>query len=119
MGLFELTSLKQLHLKENQFSGTLSSAIGQLTSLRELSLDRSGLSGALPESLGDLIYLEILHLQFNEFNGDVPEALCSVPTLFELEADCDGQGNVDCSCCTQCCSLKAGQCRRTQENRVG
>jgi hypothetical protein len=81
--------------------------------------EETSLSGELPESLGDLVSLEWAHLQLNSFDGAIPEALCQVPTLVDLRADCEGPGNVDCSCCTQCCSFRKneyqcqGQCKES------
>ena len=114
--LWSLTKLQVLSLGQNQFSGTLSSKIGQLTSLRHLSLEDAGLSGDLPETLSELAAIESVHLQFNDFKGNVPEGLCEIPAPLDLRADCAGQGRIDCSCCTVCCSSKNEQ-RQCREQR--
>lgn len=101
-----MTGLKVLLLAENQFSGTLSTKIGRLVALQEFSVERSGLSGEIPGSLGNLKSLEQVYLQFNAFQGAVPEALCEIPTLVDLQADCDGSEKLECVCCTQCCSIR-------------
>ena len=105
-GLWDLTKLERLHLGDNRFTGTISASIGQLSKLKELFLQRSGVNGELPSSLGALENLEVAYFNFNNLKGDVPEAFCEMPSLRELQADCDKGGKVDCPCCTQCCSKK-------------
>lgn len=111
-GLYDLTNLEILRLENqmNSLSGTLSTEIGNLVDLVDFRISKTGLSGDLPEELSNLVNAERLHFEFNEFWGEIPEDLCSVETLKDLQADCD-KGDVDCSCCTKCCSVKKGKCK--------
>ena len=110
-GLWSLTKLEFLQLGFNKFSGGLSPDIGQLTNLRQLYLTSSGLDGEIPAAMGALEELEVVHMQFNSLEGAMPEAVCEIPTLLELQADCDKGGKVDCPCCTRCCSKKNRRCK--------
>ena len=55
-----LTELKQLGLKSNNFNGGIPESIGKLTNLTQLSLSNNLLNGSLPESLGNLSKLILL-----------------------------------------------------------
>lgn len=52
----------------------------------------------------------VLVLQNNSLTGSVEQSLCNqtgLPPFFGLTADCD---EVDCPCCTECCSDLTGEC---------
>ena len=100
-----LTELKQLGLKSNNFNGGIPESIGKLTNLTQLSLGDNMLNGSLPESLGNLsklILLDVannnledsisstiknlsgLHtflLNSNNFSGSIPLSLCEIGNL--------------------------------------
>jgi hypothetical protein len=60
-------------LQYNQFTGSISAAIGRVKGLVQLYLDHNKLSGALPQNaLGHCTELERLNLANNQFSGPVP-----------------------------------------------
>ncbi|KAK3140604.1 hypothetical protein QOZ80_5AG0403180 [Eleusine coracana subsp. coracana] len=67
--------LRELNLKQNNLSGTLSPAIGRLTSLRVLYLSQNAISGPIPDTIGRMQLLQKLDLSNNQFNGTIPSAL--------------------------------------------
>jgi Leucine-rich repeat (LRR) protein len=70
--LFELVHLEELFLNYNQFTGPLPSQVGQLTKLSELYLVENKLSGELPSELGNCETLTELALGENRFTGSIP-----------------------------------------------
>ena len=121
--------LKVLRLDNNELSGTISSRIGQFQSLSILSITENFFSGTLPPELKELSLLESAKFQNNLLHGIVPNGLCDgsssysssnvegdgegqllLPHLRELESDCLNN-DLDCSCCTLCCSTKNKKCQ--------
>lgn len=66
-GLWRLTALEHLELKNCGFKGSLPPALGQLTSLRHLVLEQNYICGRLPKEIGELGALEVLNLKGNGF----------------------------------------------------
>jgi Leucine rich repeat len=122
--LFEATSLRQLSLFENKLISTLSSHVGQLTRLELLDIGTNQLTGPLPSTLGQLTRLAGLSVVGNSFTGTLPQELSNakslqylyvdsndlrapLPTdicllnLEEFWSDCE---EIQCVCCTSCCS---------------
>ena len=52
----------ELHLRENQLSGSIPNSLGTLFNLQELFLSGNQLSGSIPSSLGTLSNLQVLSL---------------------------------------------------------
>lgn len=120
--------LEVLRLDNNELSGTISSRIGQFQSLSILSMTENFFSGTLPPELKELSLLESAKFQNNLLHGIVPNGLCDgsissnvegdvgegqlslLPHLRELESDCLNN-DLDCSCCTLCCSTKNKKCQ--------
>ena len=106
-------NLKVLNLGSNEFFGTLPSEIGLLAQLTGLSVFDNSFSGTLPESISNLRYLELLYVDSNNFSSirnvpGVPQEICTLlrPTpLKEFWSDCE---EIDCTCCTTCCTKEAG-----------
>ena len=67
-----MTSLTQLWLHGNQFSGVIPENIGDLASLYELNLNRNQLVGLIPESLANM-NLHNLVLNNNVLMGPIPK----------------------------------------------
>jgi hypothetical protein len=62
-----------LDLSENDFSGSISTEIGQLTGIQILVLqDNAALGGTVPTELGQLTKLYMLWLNDNDFEGTIP-----------------------------------------------
>ncbi|KAM7497433.1 hypothetical protein LguiA_021847 [Lonicera macranthoides] len=79
------SSLEELVLWGNQFSGQLPNSWGHLnTSLRTLDLRSNSISGPLPTSIGELSKLEKLDLHSNKLNGSIPKSLGRLTELKEL-----------------------------------
>jgi hypothetical protein len=122
--LFDATSLRQLSLFENNLISTLPTQVGQLTRLELLDVGANQLTGSLPWTLGQLTRLAGLSLIDNSFTGTLPQELSNakrlqylyvdsndlrapLPTdvcllnLEEFWSDCE---EIQCVCCTTCCS---------------
>ncbi|GAX11432.1 hypothetical protein FisN_22Lh117 [Fistulifera solaris] len=100
------------------FTGTLSSKIGEISSLITFRAQNNRFSGAIPSNVNALTNLQTFSVSGNDLTGPVPEELCglrSASVLVELEADCLAEGgeaeNV-CSegCCTLCCDATGTNC---------
>ena len=76
-----LTELKQLGLKSNNFNGEIPESIGELTNLTQLSLSNNLLSGSLPESLGNLSILNILDVSNNNLESSIPSTIGNLSEL--------------------------------------
>ena len=123
-----LTSLQELNLDFNSITGTIPPSIGTcLTSLREIDLRSNSLTGTLPDSFRNLENLEELFLQKNDLTGTF-DFVCDGLDIREqtqtgkranlnanavtdkgvsnFYADCLEE--VECSCCTACCSDAEG-----------
>ncbi len=78
------TSLKELHLENNAFSGPLPVWLSGLTNLESLWLGSNQFSGSVPSELGNLTQLRLLQLSENQFDGELPHALTSLAVLHTL-----------------------------------
>jgi Leucine-rich repeat (LRR) protein len=135
--LYDMTSLREISLKNTNRVGTIPHWIGHnLTQLVLLDLDNNALTGTIPHSLGDLENLNFLLLNRNELTGGVPrgfkniamlllhdnkltgdtELLCGDNKPESLEVfttQCGGPDPpIDCSCCTTCCEDGQNDCVR-------
>ena len=77
-----LSSLIQLRLSDNEFTGIIPIELSSLSNLEYLSLSGNQLTGPIPPELGRVINLETLHLSGNQLSGGIPSEL---GTLAELE----------------------------------
>ena len=117
--------LQILDVSRNSIAGSLPTTIGQLSSLRDIILELNDMSGTVPSEMGRLVLLESLKLRSNSFTGSLPseldqlsslrhldvaensllgwinEEVCGLPGLSRVAADCE---EVDCPCCTVCCT---------------
>ncbi|CAN6695311.1 unnamed protein product [Malus baccata var. baccata] len=67
-----MSSLTQVWLHGNQFTGTIPANIGDLSSLKELNLNGNQLVGLIPQSLADM-KLDKLDLGNNRLMGTIPK----------------------------------------------
>ena len=134
-----LNSLTSLAVHSNHIGGRIPPSIGHLTSLQNMFLSNNHLSSSIPSEMGSLINLRILDMHRNNINGSIPfelsnlvelrhadlsftnvtegaENLCSLERLTMYSADCYSRQvpkidkEIDCSCCTLCCSEYAEAC---------
>jgi hypothetical protein len=106
--------LLDLRLGDNQLTGTIPGAIYNLSQLFRLSLRNNEFSGSMSSRIGLLTNLEIVELQFNALTGTVPERTCDLERLTNLEADCLPTANNPpnpCTCCTMCCNRQSLVCQ--------
>lgn len=82
--LGQLSSLKELILRKNDFMGTIPSQYGEMEQLEVLDLAYNNLTGQLPQDLGNLSSLNRLYLENNSFEGVIPSKLGKLQNLYEL-----------------------------------
>jgi hypothetical protein len=105
--IFDLSSIKSIHLDENNLGGTIPENYGDPPLLQSLSLHDNSLTGSVPAvRCSSFRSLEELFLYNNELSGSMPESVCNfrqLGLLTELSADCGGDlPKFVCACCTSC-----------------
>ena len=80
-----LTSLTELHLRDNQLSGPLPPGLGNLPGLEKLALDNNQLNGNIPPQLANLTALAELTLANNALSGPIPAELANLANLESLD----------------------------------
>ena len=73
-----LTNLTYLGLYLNQLTGSIPPEIGNLTNLTWLDLGNNGLTGSIPPEIGNLTNLTHLNIRYNQLNGEIPESICDL-----------------------------------------
>ncbi|CAB9508927.1 LRR receptor-like serine threonine-protein kinase [Seminavis robusta] len=71
----QLTSLENLLLSGNQFTGSLATEIGLLTKMQAMSIVDNAFTGMLPSELGQLSLMKYTYLSGNQFSGSIPTEL--------------------------------------------
>uniref|UniRef100_M8C489 non-specific serine/threonine protein kinase n=1 Tax=Aegilops tauschii TaxID=37682 RepID=M8C489_AEGTA len=79
-----LSSLKNMELPSNQFSGRIPDKIGELRSLQALNLEGNNLAGNIPLSLGASASLSYVNLANNSLTGAIPDSLSNSSSLSEI-----------------------------------
>ncbi|PPD79668.1 hypothetical protein GOBAR_DD23406 [Gossypium barbadense] len=74
-GIGNLVKLKNLHIRENLFTGEVPTSIGKLRNTGRFDLSLNRLSGEIPSCIGNLSRLLYLHLNGNNFEGRIPLTL--------------------------------------------
>ena len=82
--VFSLTSLQELGLGQNGFTGKLDTSIGKLSLLQLLSIDGNDLTGQFPTEIGNLVNLQDLSAGENRFGGSLPTELQTLTKLQSL-----------------------------------
>ena len=77
----ELSSLKNLDLSSNLFSGKLPSQIGNLERLEYLGLDNNNFTGEIPTAMGNLTNLQELYFSNTQISGEIPYELGKLQNL--------------------------------------
>lgn len=90
-----MTSLTQLWLHGNQFTGTIPQGIGNLTSLKDLNLNGNQLVGLIPEGLASL-ELDNLDLNNNKLMGPIPKFKAG-NVSFAYNSFCQPDPGIKCS----------------------
>lgn len=85
--LSKCTSLSNLNLSNNHFSGNpdFTTGIWSLTRLRTLDLSHNELSGSVPEGLSAMHNLKEFRLQGNHFSGQIPFDIGLCPHLNRID----------------------------------
>lgn len=98
----DLPKLNSLRLYKSNFSGTISTQIGNLSPLKWLWIHENELTGSVPSEIGQLGKLEGVTLHGNGFHA-IPDSLCGLKeqNLNHLWTDCEEEAPV-CECCTRC-----------------
>ncbi len=107
--LGQLTTLRELYIYINRFTGVLPSELGLLTDLVEFAASSNEFTGTMPTEFAQLQKLENFTFYENFLTGSVNSTLCtSIDRWTMLEGNClaidDGSVEIECSCCTYCCS---------------
>ncbi|KAL1562633.1 non-specific serine/threonine protein kinase [Salvia divinorum] len=81
-GIFmNMSSLQELTLWSNKFTGNLSKDVGNLTTLTDLSISENYMTGFIPTEIGQLYQLNRLTSDENNFSGSIPNGLFNISTL--------------------------------------
>jgi Leucine-rich repeat (LRR) protein len=77
-----MINLKNLHLYENGFTGTIPESILQLQSIEVMFLSSNKFSGSIPKEISRLSRsLKGLYLSDNDFEGSIPTQMCIMTSL--------------------------------------
>jgi Leucine-rich repeat (LRR) protein len=76
-----LTTLRELNLYDNSFTGSIPEAMMTITGMQSLNVSVNLLTGVIPGSIGLLVNLRKLDVSENQINGTVPRALFQLPRL--------------------------------------
>uniref|UniRef100_M0ZNP8 Leucine-rich repeat-containing N-terminal plant-type domain-containing protein n=1 Tax=Solanum tuberosum TaxID=4113 RepID=M0ZNP8_SOLTU len=73
--LGNLTTITELRLPGNSFTGNVLSTISKLSKLVHLDLSHNHFRGSIPESFGNLTAIRELRLSDNSFTGNIPSTI--------------------------------------------
>lgn len=80
----QLTTLNDLNIQDNAFSGNIPDDIGRLTRLRTLNLSKNQFSGNIPSGISELSHLTTLNLSENNLTGNLPAGIALIESLRTL-----------------------------------
>lgn len=90
--------LKSFEADSNQFSGPITTDIGNLHLLKHLDLRRNHLNGSIPDQLGELKYMEHVLLAGNTLSGVIPVWLGGLSSISVLDLSSNSlSGNIPSS----------------------
>ncbi|XP_028788634.1 receptor kinase-like protein Xa21 [Neltuma alba] len=81
----QLPLLEVFSVAVNQLEGSIPQSISNCTSLKELYLDGNSFTGFIPKDIGNLVRLEIIDLGSNYLSGPIPFSIFTISTLKWLE----------------------------------
>jgi len=81
-----MTSLLDLRIGNNQFSGVIS-VLNALSNLETLDISHNGFDGTIPDMFDKLFHLHELVLAHNQFEGTIPHTLPHLKILKTLNLD--------------------------------
>ncbi|CAN0923449.1 Receptor-like kinase TMK3 [Linum grandiflorum] len=93
--LSEMTSLTEIWLQGNSFTGTIPDGIGNLILLKKLNLNGNSLVGVVPQGLAD-IELDELDLNNNHLMGPIPKFRAK-KVSYEFNSFCQSKPGLPCS----------------------
>lgn len=91
----KMTSLMQLWLHGNSFTGTIPENIGDLSLLKDLNLNGNQLVGLVPQSLADM-QLDNLDLSNNQLMGPIPKFKAG-KVSYNSNPFCQSKSGVECA----------------------
>ncbi len=103
--LWLTSGLTDFDVRNNQFSGTLATAIGNLTQWTTFYASGNTLTGPLPTQLGLLIQLTDLDLGSNHFNHTLPFQLGQLTNLMTLDVS---KTNISGTVQSELCNMISG-----------
>ena len=103
-------SLRQLELRGNDFSGTVSSSFGDIANLCEQSLSLFQLLhiqfNSQPCTIIPYTFADVFRIEHNPMIvGTMPSSVCSLAVeaaLTQLTSSCVDDDMFECTCCTKC-----------------
>ncbi|CAK0783683.1 hypothetical protein CVIRNUC_006882 [Coccomyxa viridis] len=79
------SKLQVLTVYNNQLTGTIPSTIGNAKHLQNFDITNNAIFGTIPPSLGNITELKYAILKFNKLTGSIPSALGTAPNLETLD----------------------------------
>lgn len=97
-----MPNLRVLDLSNCRFEGEIPSVDGwnMATSLEEIYINGNYFTGVIPTNFGELQSLRVFVFDMNEDITDVPVEFCDLPGLEAVIGGCD----VNCDCCDDVCN---------------
>jgi hypothetical protein len=83
--IFELGQISKIFLNNNHFSGRIPTEIAKMTGLTQLFLWNNRLTGPIPSEIGLLTKLDTLSVSQNELSGAIPIEIQFLQNLAKLE----------------------------------
>jgi Leucine-rich repeat (LRR) protein len=103
------TQLEYLYLNSNSLTSSIPDVFflesnTTLGNLIELHLQDNQFTGTLPSSLDTCTNLQHLATETNQLVGTMSDGICALTlhSLSHLSADCANGGKVECHCCSEC-----------------
>jgi Leucine-rich repeat (LRR) protein len=85
VGLWTMTPLKEILLKNNSLSSSFPTSITDLPNLEILDLSNNLYTGNIPAEIGTLTNIKRLYLNNNQLTGSIPSQLFNLTHLTELD----------------------------------